>query len=286
MTGPQEAPSRGQALARALALGRDRLVNADDPLRDAQLLLAHAAGLERGQLSRLEVEDFTPELMAGYLALVDQRAAGRPVSKILGYRDFWNHRFQVTEDVLDPRPDTETLVEAALAQPFERVLDLGTGSGCILLSLLAERTAASGIGTDLSEAALNVARANARALGVTERVEFRVSDWFSALGGVFDLIVSNPPYIALDEMPDLAREVREHDPRMALTDEGDGLAAYRAISAQAGRHLCRGGRILLEIGPTQGADVARILRAAGFETVEILPDLDGRDRVVSAIWVA
>ncbi len=284
MTAPHEAASAGQALALALGLGRDRLGDLDDPMRDARLLLAHAAGCERGALSRLEVEDFTPKMMTAYLALIDQRAAGRPVSKILGYRDFWNHRFSVTEDVLDPRPDTETLVESALARPFERVLDLGTGSGCILLSLLAERGQASGLGTDMSEAALSVARQNAGALGVLARASFAISDWFATVSGSFDLIVSNPPYIALSEMPGLAREVRMHDPRMALTDEGDGLAAYRVIAAQAGQYLHPGGRILMEIGPTQGAEVAQFLRDAGFDGVEILPDLDGRDRVVGGIW--
>lgn len=284
MTAPQDAASPGQALAWALGLGRDRLGDVDDPMRDVRLLLAHAAGLERGQLTRLEVADFTPEMITAYLALIDQRAVGRPVSKILGYRDFWKYRFAVSEDVLDPRPDTETLVEAALAQPFGRVLDLGTGSGCILLSLLAERAQASGLGTDLSEAALNVARQNAGALGVQARAEFAISDWFAAITGPFDLIVSNPPYIALHEMPGLAREVRAHDPRMALTDEGDGLAAYRAITAKAGQYLRPGGRILLEIGPTQGAEVARFLSDARFDEVEIWPDLDGRDRVVGAIW--
>ncbi|SLN43739.1 Release factor glutamine methyltransferase [Roseovarius gaetbuli] len=284
MTAPHEAASAGQALALALGLGRDRLGDVDDPMRDARLLLAYAAGRERADLNCLEVEDFTPEMMTAYLALIDQRAAGRPVSKILGYRDFWNHRFAVTEDVLDPRPDTEALVEAALARPFERVLDLGTGSGCILLSLLAERPQASGMGTDISEAALRVARQNAGALGVLARASFAISDWFATVTGSFDLVLSNPPYIALAEMPGLAREVREHDPRMALTDEGDGLAAYRAITAQAGQYLRPGGRILLEIGPTQGPEVAQLLSDAGFDGVEILPDLDGRDRVVGGIW--
>ncbi|MDT8328004.1 MAG: peptide chain release factor N(5)-glutamine methyltransferase [Roseovarius sp.] len=271
-------------MALALGLGRDRLGGVDDPMRDARLLLAHAAGCERGALSRLEAEDFTPEVVTAYLALIDQRAAGRPVSKILGYRDFWNHRFAVTEDVLDPRPDTETLVEAALARPFERVLDLGTGSGCILLSLLAERPSAVGLGTDMSEAALSVARQNGGTLGVLARASFAISDWFAAVSGSFDLIVSNPPYIALSEMSGLAREVRMHDPRMALTDEGDGLAAYRLITAKAGQHLRPGGRILLEIGPTQGAAVAQLLSDAGFGGVALLPDLDGRDRVVGGIW--
>ena len=188
----------------------------------------------------------------------------------------------VTPDVLDPRPETETLVAAALEQPFARLLDLGTGSGCILISLLADRPSAQGVGTDLSDAALEVARRNAGQLGVAERVRFLRSDWFGGVQGRFDLIVSNPPYIAEDEMAALAPEVRDWEPRAALTPGGDGLAAYRAIAQGAGARLMAGGRLILEIGPTQGAAVTALLRAAGFDCVEIRPDLDGRDRVVIA----
>ena len=211
-----------------------------------------------------------------------QRAARKPVSKILQGRSFWKRDFHITDDVLDPRPDTETLVEAALAQSFVRVLDLGTGSGCILLSLLDERPGAVGIGTDISDAALNVARLNAVPLGLTSRATFLQSDWFTTVTGTFDLIVSNPPYIAEDEMAGLAPEVRDHDPRIALTPGGDGLGAYRAIAAGAAAHLAPGGRILLEIGPTQGRAVTELLATAGLKEIHILPDLDGRDRVVAA----
>jgi release factor glutamine methyltransferase len=188
----------------------------------------------------------------------------------------------VTRDVLDPRPETETLVALALAEPFTRVLDLGTGSGCILVSLLAERHAAQGVGTDVSPAALLIAGENAAWHGVAERVILTPSDWFGDIGGQYDLIVSNPPYIAAHEMAGLSPEVRDHEPRGALTDEADGLTAYRAIAEGAGRFLVPGGRLLVETGPTQGPAVSRLFAGAGLEAVAVHPDLDGRDRVVSA----
>lgn len=201
------------------------------------------------------------------------------MSHLLGYRDFWSYRFKVTPDVLDPRPETETLIEAALAQPFDSVLDLGTGSGCILLTLLAERGGATGIGVDASPAALRVAEQNAAALGVADRCALEVSDWYAGVGGTFDLIVSNPPYIAAGEMSGLAPEL-SHEPRMALTDEADGLSCYRIITAGARAHLVPGGWLMVEIGPTQGAAVLQMFDAAGLTDVQIRTDLDGRDRVV------
>ncbi|HRO15392.1 MAG TPA: peptide chain release factor N(5)-glutamine methyltransferase, partial [Paracoccus sp. (in: a-proteobacteria)] len=200
-------------------------------------------------------------------------------SQIVGWRDFWKHRFRVTRDTLDPRPETETLVAAALDRPWRTVLDLGTGTGAILLSLLADRPGAAGLGVDLSPAALDVARANAAALGIN--AAFAQSDWFSAVHGQFDLIVSNPPYIAAAEMAGLSPEVRDWEPRAALTDEGDGLGAYRAIAAGAGAHLAPGGWMMVEIGPGQGAAVAGLFCAAGLHQVTVAPDLDGRDRLVS-----
>lgn len=226
----------------------------------------------------------TDEQMAQLQRLVDRRARREPISHITGTRAFWMHDFQVTADVLDPRPDTETLVDSALAHPFDTVLDLGTGSGCILLSLLHERPVACGLGTDVSDAALRVARRNAAAVGVSNRAEWRVSDWFTDVTGTFDLIVSNPPYIARSEMPDLAPELA-FEPRGALTDEGDGLSAYRAITAGAPRFLAAGGRLMVEIGPTQARDVTAFFHAAGLENVTTHPDLDGRDRVISGVFL-
>ncbi len=249
---------------------------------DARRLLAHALGLAPERLTLALQDPLSQAAQATFEALIAARAARQPVAQIVGERLFWGAPFRVTRDTLDPRPETEILVAAALEAPFARVLDLGTGTGCILISLLRERAEATGLGVDLSPAALEVAAENAAALGVAARSEFAVSDWFSGVAGLFDLIVSNPPYIAEAEMAGLSPEVRGWEPEGALTPGGDGLAPYRVIAAEARTHLVPGGRIGFEIGPTQGAAVAGMLRAAGFEAVEIRPDLDGRDRTVLA----
>ena len=248
--------------------------------REARLIMAHVLGLEPGQLAARGDDALAGEVLETARALVARRAAGEPMSHIRGWREFWGRRFAVDGRVLDPRPETETLIAAALEQPFAEVLDLGSGSGCILLTLLAESPQARGVGTDLSPAALEVARANAEALGLAGRAGFIEADWYGKLRGKFDLVVSNPPYIAAGEMAGLQPELA-HEPRMALTDEGDGLGAYRAITAGLMRHLAPGGRVLLEIGPTQAAAVGALLEAAGCIDVATLPDLDGRDRVVA-----
>jgi len=219
-------------------------------------------------------------MISRFDALVERRMAREPLSHLLGYRDFYKHRFVVSSDVLDPRPDTEDLVVAALDVPFRTVLDLGTGSGCILLSLLADRPEATGTGTDMSKAALAVAAQNVARLELETRATLLASDWFANVDGQFDLIVSNPPYIAASEMAGLQPEVRDHEPRMALTDEGDGLACYRIITAGAPGYLNPGGSLMLEIGPTQGAAVRGMMQAHGFADVVVKPDIDGRDRVV------
>ncbi|MFN3645836.1 MAG: peptide chain release factor N(5)-glutamine methyltransferase [Gemmobacter sp.] len=269
-------------LALRAASARLTAAGVPDAPRDARLLLAHARGLPPDRLTLRMADPLVPEALARFEALVAARARRAPVSHLTGQRLFWGRRFAVTPDVLDPRPETEALVALALAEPFSRVLDLGTGSGCILLSLLADRPGATGLGVDVSPAALQVAQRNARALGLGGRAAFRCSDWCADVAGQFDLIVSNPPYIALAEMPGLSPEVRDHEPHLALTDGADGLAAYRRIAAQAPGHLAPGGRLLLEIGPTQGAAVAGLMRDAGLAGVSVRPDLDGRDRVVLA----
>lgn len=274
-------PAPAQILAQILARAQAALGGGEAARREAQILLGHAAGLDRAALHRLADAALTPEILAAFEALAARRLRGEPISQILGYRDFWKHRFRVTRDTLDPRPETETLVAAALAAPFARVLDLGTGTGAILLSLLAERPLATGLGTDISPAALAVAEGNARALGLAGRAGFALSDWFAGVDGRFDLIVSNPPYITQAEMAGLSPEVRDWEPRLALTPGGDGLDAYRAIAAGAGAHLAPGGRLLAEIGPAQGAAVAALFAAAGLRAIAVLPDLDGRDRVVA-----
>lgn len=269
-----------RTVAQLLAQSRAQIAHGDnDALAEARMLLAHAAGLPRDRLFELTSERLDAPLIARYHALLARRAAREPMSHILGRRAFWTSDFIVTPDVLDPRPDTETLVAAALEVPFDRLLDLGTGSGAILLSLLKERPQARAEGTDLSEPALQVARRNAQALGVARRAQLYRSDWFDAVRGHFDLITSNPPYIAQDEMAALAPELA-HEPRMALTDGADGLTAYRAITAGAGDHLAPRGWLMVEIGPTQGALVLAMFQHAGLVNCAVRQDLDHRDRVV------
>lgn len=266
-----------EALARGARMLRDAGV--PDAAQDARRLLAQALEVSPGRLTLVLGDPITSAQIQVYEALLARRAKREPVSHLLGHRAFWGRDFEVSGDVLDPRPETEILVSTALESSFERVLDLGTGSGCILLTLLADRPGATGLGLDLSSAALAVARRNAVRLGVADRVGLAQSDWFEKAEGAFDLIVSNPPYIAADEMPGLEPEVRDWEPRLALTDEGDGLGAYRAILAGALRHLRPHGRLMVEIGPTQADAVAAIAAGHGFAPPEVRRDFDGRARV-------
>jgi release factor glutamine methyltransferase len=271
--------------AEALRAAIPRLTAAGvrDASRDARLLLAYAMGIAADRMTLHSADILSPDAARAFDAAVTARRARQPVSQITGQRLFWGRSFRVTPDVLDPRPETECLVAEALSHPFARMLDLGTGSGCVLLSCLAGMPVATGLGTDLSQAALDVARQNAQQLGLASRATFVLSDWFRSINGRFDLIVSNPPYIAQSEMSALAPEVRDWEPHLALTPGGDGLDACRAITRGARPRLSLGGRLLVEIGPAQGAAVAAMFSAAGFDRVRVLPDMDGRDRVVSGV---
>ncbi|MFT7593451.1 MAG: release factor glutamine methyltransferase [Paracoccaceae bacterium] len=268
----------GQAMA--AAAGRLRAAGVADPARDARMLLAHAARIEATRVTLIAPEDLSPDIAERYEQLIALRAVRVPVSHLLGEREFYGRRFKISSEVLDPRPETETLIESALAEPFIRVLDLGTGSGCILVTLLAEQPTATGLGTDLSESACLQASANAVLHRVQARASIIQSDWFDQVDGQFDLIVSNPPYIALAEMPGLEEEVRRHEPEMALTDGGDGLGAYRRIAAGVLAHLTPGGRLIVEIGPTQAAAVMALMAQAGLTGLRVAHDLDRRARVI------
>lgn len=268
--------------ALAAAVPRLWAAGVEDAPRDARLLLAHALGVAPDRLALHIGDEMTAPQAQIFEEAVAARLARKPLSQITGRRLFWGRGFRVTADTLDPRPETETLVAEALAGGFSSVLDIGTGTGCILLTLLAERPGATGLGIDISAAALAVARENAAALDLSARAGFRQTSWLDGIAARFDLITSNPPYIAAAEMPALAPEVRDHEPHAALTDGADGLTAYRALAAQAPAALAPGGRLLVEIGPAQGRAVAALFAAAGLADIRILPDLDGRDRVVAA----
>lgn len=279
MTSPAKPAS--EALRQAvLAL---RAAGVADAPRDARLLLARAMGIAAHRLNLHLGDPVSAKAEAALALLVAARASRQPMAQILGSRLFWGHAFEVTSDTLDPRPETEVLVAEAISKPFARMLDLGTGTGCILISCLLALPEAEGLGTDLSRAALAVAARNAQRHGLGARCRFAPGDWWDAAPGRFDLITSNPPYIAADEMPLLSPEVRLHEPHLALTPGGDGLDAYRTIVKGAAAHLTEGGRILLEIGPTQGLAVSGLLADQGFAAIRVLADLDGRPRVVAAL---
>ena len=213
--------------------------------------------------------------------VIQKRLSRVPVSHILGYRDFFEHRFFVTPDVLDPRPETELLVVEALKESFQNVLDLGTGSGCILLSLLAKNLSAQGLGVDISEAAIAVARKNAKNLHLKNRANFSISNWFSNVEKQkFDLIVANPPYIHPNQLERLSPEVLK-EPMMALTDNDDGLGSFKKIAMSAQKFMAVGARLVLEIGYDQGPLVAEILNTSRFQDIRVVPDLNGCDRMIT-----
>jgi release factor glutamine methyltransferase len=254
----------------------------DTPRLDAELIAAHAAGLERGEML-LRLSDLA--VPTGADALLARRLAHEPVAHITGARDFWTLSLKVTPDVLIPRPDSETLIEAALrhfagqAGP-RRILDLGTGSGALLLAALSEWPQATGLGIDISAGALAVARENAGRCGLADRAEFVAGDWAQGLDGRFDLILCNPPYIEADAV--LAPEVADHEPHGALFAGADGLDCYRRLAPEMARLLETGGIALFEIGHDQGRAVSGLFAAEGFAPV-LHHDLGGRDRGVSII---
>lgn len=266
-----------------LFAARVRLVPVAGPeaAREARLILGHVTGWSAARVSTAGHDALAPEVLAAAEACLDRRCAREPLAQILGAWPFYGRRFRVTRDTLVPRPDTETLVDLALAAPFARLLDLGTGTGAIAMTLLAERPEATGLATDISGAALEVAAANAAACGVADRIEMRRSDWWQAVKGRFDLVVSNPPYVSESEYAALAPEITLWEPRAALTPGGDGLSAYRAILAGLGDHLVPGGRCLAEVGAGQGEAVSALFRGAGLDAVAVHPDIAGRARVVS-----
>lgn len=260
-----------------------RVAGIEDAPRDVRILLAHAIGIPASRLTLVMPDTLSPEAADRFDKLLKQRAARQPVSQIVGGREFYGRWFKVTPQVLDPRPETEEVVALALQQGFRSVLDLGVGTGCILLSLLAERDHARGVGVDMSESALQIAVENGALLGVAGRLSLLKSDWFSAVTDRFDLIVSNPPYITEAEMAALSPDVANWEPEMALTPGGDGLLPYREITKSAPDYLNAGGRLIVEIGYQQGAEVAAMFGAVGFDQVTISQDMSGKDRVVSGV---
>lgn len=257
---------------------------------DAKLLTGHALGLDTLALALRENDIVSDDDATSVAALMQRRMGGESVARIIGEREFYGLPFRLSAATLEPRPDTELLVDLAIeALPHGgRMLDLGTGTGCIPVAIFANRPDARGLATDLNPQALDMARENAGRHGVSDRLKFGQGNWFEALapagksGDLFDLITSNPPYITSAVVETLAPEVKDFDPRLALDGGPDGIAPYRVIAAQSAQYLTPGGMVLVEIGYDQGQTVEALFASAGFAEVAVHKDLNGLDRVVRA----
>lgn len=274
-----------------LAAARKRLQAAGitDPLLDARLLIADVTGFSLTDFVMKPDHSVTLEESTRIAAMIERRAGGEPVHRILGHREFHGLDLLLSKETLEPRPDTEVLVDtllpalkkAASAKGRARILDLGTGTGAICLALLKECPQASGIGSDISVDALQTAAKNAARNGLSARFETMHSNWFEKVSSSFDIIVSNPPYIRSDVVTTLDREVRHHDPMAALDGGQDGLAPYRLIAADAGRFLVENGIVGVEIGFDQRLDVSAIFASHGFSLLDAVKDYGGNDRVLT-----
>ena len=280
----------GGTVSTELAAARKRLQAAGvvDPLLDARLLIGEVVAFSLTDFVMKPDRPLTQEEQARIASMIERRAGGEPVHRILGHREFHGLDLLLSKDTLEPRPDTEVLVDTLLPALKEavshkgsaRILDLGAGTGAICLALLKECPDATGIGSDISTGALETAAKNASRNGLETRFEIMQSDWFEKISGRFDIIVSNPPYIRSDIVTTLDREVRHHDPMAALDGGQDGLAPYRLIAADAGRFLVENGIVGVEIGFDQRLDVSTIFASNGFSLVEAVKDYGGNDRVL------
>lgn len=289
MTAPAATPQLTVAAMRRRIADTLRRAGIESPALDARLLVGHALGLGHAQLASAAAQVLSASDIAAIEALAARRLAHEPVARIVGRKEFWGLELQLADATLVPRPETETVVEAALAAIGEtsarnaplRIVDLGTGTGAILFALLHELPQAFGVGIDVDPRAVATARDNAHMLGLQGRCCFAVSDFAAALRGAFDLVVSNPPYIATSELPRLAPEVRDYDPPRALDGGKDGLDCYRRIAAEAARLLAPNGRVVLEIGAGQSAPVSGIFETAGLvAAAPARPDLAGIPRAL------
>lgn len=269
-----------------------RLAGIEDPQIDARILIGHALRLGRAQLMAHGDRVLEAREAAAIAALAARRLKHEPVARILGRKEFWNLTLDVGPDVLVPRPETETVVEAALDFVVRgglrleklRILDIGTGTGALLLALLQELPNATGVGTDISEAALAIARGNAERNGLAARCSFVACNIADGVSGRFDIVVSNPPYIPRAEIETLEPDVRDYDPRLALDGGADGLDAYRAIAAEARRLLGPGARLFVELGAGQESAVHALFSAAGLTVNAARPDLAGIPRSLGAAF--
>ena len=254
----------------------------DGAARDARVLIAFAIGTPISELALKLNELVSDQIISKLEKLILRRIDREPISKILGRREFWGRSFSINENVLDPRPDTETLIDFVIEKPVKSVLELGTGSGAIAITLACEWKEVHVTAIDISEDALSLARSNAEKYNVQNKIHFLKSDWFETVRGSFDLIISNPPYIGLIEQDKISAEVLKFDPKIALFAGHDGLDAYRKIIPKLIKFLNPHGLVVLETGAFQSNQVKYMMNAVGFIDVKIVEDLSGKDRLVTA----
>ena len=250
--------------------------------RDARILTAFAFEIPISELSLKINEQVSGKITSKLEKLILRRIDREPVSKILGRREFWGRSFSISENVLDPRADTETLIDFVIEKPVKSVLELGTGSGAIAITLACEWKEVQVTAIDISEDALSLAKLNAENFNVQNKIHFLKSDWFETVRGSFDLIISNPPYIGLVEQDEIAAEVIKYDPQIALFAGRDGLEAYKRIIPNLAKFLNPDGLVVLETGASQSNQVKNMMNAVGFIDAKIVKDLSGKDRLVAA----
>lgn len=254
---------------------------------DARMLVKHVTGLSDADFIGMDDIPLTESQYVQLQNFIEQRISGRPVAKIIGYKEFYSRNFIVNDDVLDPRPDSEILVDTVLKWAKDKrevsILELGVGSGCLVLTLLAELSGATAVGVDISTKALDVATRNAQSLGVCDRIEFVESNWLDNVQGQFDIIISNPPYINSDIIDELAKDVRDFDPILALDGGKDGLDPYKVILPQIRAYMKHGGIMALEHGYDQCGRIKRLIENTGLSEIHAHQDLGGHDRVITAI---
>lgn len=289
---PPSGPYSGLNItsAKRFLTAQFREAELETPDLDARLIVMAATRFSHTEMITRGQEICTREAHDLIAQCAERRLSGEPVDHILGYREFYGHRFKVTKDVLSPRPETELLVDSALeileSKSEARILDLGTGSGAIMTSILTAAHQAQAVAVDISAAALSVAKENAKTHAVDDRVVFLEGSWFKTVQGRFDIILSNPPYITNAAMEELSIEVSGFDPDLALRGGQDGLIAYRAIISEAPDYLKPGGILLLEIGFDQGHSVSELLEGPHFSAISVVKDLAGHDRMIKAAYTS
>jgi release factor glutamine methyltransferase len=260
-------------------------VGIDNPQLDARILACHALGIDRAELLSQSQRPLSEYEVQSLTTLIARRVEHESVARIVGKREFWGLGFGLNEATLEPRPDSESLIEAVLTlapRTTQRILDLGTGTGCLLLSLLHELPDATGLGVDIAPRAVDQATRNAATLGLDQRAAFCTGNWLDGINEKFDIIVSNPPYIPAPEIPSLMRDVRDHDPMLALDGGADGLAPYRLLIPLLADFLTPNGIAAFEFGQHQASDVANLFKANKFARIKVRKDLAGIERCITA----